>query len=35
MSEEMRTFGYLCSACWQTVMGTRSVVSLEASYAEI
>lgn len=35
MSEEMRTFGYLCPACGQTVMGTRSVFALEASNAEI
>lgn len=35
MSEEMRTFGYLCPACGKTVMGTRSVFALEASNAEV
>ncbi len=35
MSDEMRTFGYLCPACKQTVMGTRSVFALEASNAEV
>ena len=35
MSEEMRTFGYLCPACGKAVMGTRSVFALEASDAEI
>ena len=35
MSEEMRTFGYLCPQCGKTVMGTRSVFALEASNAEV
>lgn len=35
MQEEMRTFGYLCPECGQSVMGTRSVFALEASNAEI
>lgn len=35
MSDEMRTFGYLCPKCGKTVMGTRSVFALEASNAEI
>ena len=35
MSEEMRTFGYLCPKCGKSVMGTRSVFALEASDAEI
>ena len=35
MSEEMRTFGYLCPACGKTVMGARSVFALEASNAEV
>lgn len=35
MSEEMRTFGYLCPACGRTVMGSRPVFALEASGGEI
>lgn len=35
MSEEMRTFGYLCPACGQTVMASRSAFALEASNAEV
>ena len=35
MSEEMRTFGYLCPKCGKPVMGTRSIFALEASDAEI
>ena len=35
MSEEMRTFGYLCPQCGKTVMGARSVFALEASNAEV
>ncbi|WP_295580628.1 hypothetical protein [uncultured Oscillibacter sp.] len=35
MSEEMRTFGYLCPKCGKPVMGSRSVFALEASDAEI
>ena len=35
MSEEMRTFGYLCPKCGKTVMGTRSVFALAASNAEV
>ena len=35
MSEEMRTFGYLCPKCSKPVMGTRSIFALEASDAEI
>lgn len=35
MSEEMRTFGYLCPKCGKTVMAARSVFALEASNAEI
>ena len=35
MSEDMRTFGYLCPKCGKTVMGTRSVFALEASNAEV
>ena len=35
MHEEMRTFGYLCPQCGQTVMGTRSVFALAASNAEV
>lgn len=31
MSEEMRTFGYLCPKCGKPVMGTRSIFALEAS----
>lgn len=29
--DEMRTFGYLCPHCGQMVMGTRSVLAMEAS----
>ena len=35
MSEEMRTFGYLCPKCGKTVMAARSVFALEASNAEV
>ncbi len=35
MNEEMRTFGYLCPACGQTVMAARSIFALEASNAEV
>ena len=35
MSEETRTFGYLCPACGGTVMGTRPVFGLEASGGEV
>ena len=35
MSDEMRTFGYLCPKCGKTVMAARSVFALEASNAEI
>ena len=35
MSEDMRTFGYLCPKCGAPVMGTRSVFALEASNAEV
>ena len=35
MSEEMRTFGYLCPECGRTVMASRSVFALEASNAEV
>ena len=35
MSEEMRTFGYLCPACGKPVMAARSVFALEASNAEV
>lgn len=35
MSEEMRTFGYLCPACGKTVMASRSAFALEASNAVI
>lgn len=35
MSEEMRTFGYLCPKCGKMVMGTRSIFALEATDAEI
>ncbi|WP_455582688.1 hypothetical protein [Dysosmobacter sp.] len=35
MSEEMRTFGYLCPACGKAVMASRSVFALEASNAEV
>ena len=35
MSEEMRSFGYLCPECGRTVLAARSVFALEASNAEI
>jgi hypothetical protein len=35
MSEEMRTFGYLCPACGKPVMASRSVFALESSNAEV
>ena len=35
MHEEMRTFGYLCPHCGQTVMAARSVFALAASNAEV
>ncbi len=35
MEQEMRTFGYLCSKCGKSVMGSRSVFALEASNAEV
>lgn len=35
MKEEMRTFGYLCPHCGQTVMAARSVFALAASNAEV
>lgn len=35
MSEEMRTFGYLCPACGKSVLASRSVFALEASNAEV
>ena len=35
MSEDMRTFGYLCPKCGKPVMGTRSIFALEAADAEI
>lgn len=35
MSEEMRTFGYLCPKCGKPVMTSRSVFALEASNAEV
>jgi len=35
MSEEMRTFGYLCPQCGKPVMASRSVFALEASNAEV
>lgn len=35
MSEEMRSFGYLCPKCGKTVMAARSVFALEASNAQI
>ena len=35
MSEEMRTFGYLCPECGKPVMAARSVFALEASNAEV
>lgn len=35
MSDEMRTFGYLCPKCGKPVMAARSVFALEASNAEV
>lgn len=35
MTEDMRTFGYLCPKCGKPVMGARSVFALEAAGAEI
>lgn len=35
MSEEMRTFGYLCPKCGKTVMAARSVFALAASNAVV
>ena len=35
MSDEMRTFGYLCPECGRMVMKTRSVFALEASNVEV
>ena len=35
MSEEMRSFGYLCPECGRTVLAARSVFALEASNAEV
>ena len=35
MSEDMRTFGYVCPKCGKPVMGTRSIFALEAADAEI
>ena len=35
MSEEMRTFGYLCPKCGKMVMASRSVFALAASNAEV
>lgn len=35
MSEEMRTFGYLCPECGKPVMAARSVFALEASNAQV
>ncbi len=35
MSEEMRTFGYLCPKCGKPVLASRSVFALEASNAEV
>lgn len=35
MSNDMRTFGYICPKCGKMVMGTRSVFALAASDAEI
>ena len=35
MTEEMRTFGYICPACGKSVKGSRSVFALEASNAEV
>jgi len=35
VSEEMRTFGYLCPVCGKPVMASRSVFALESSNAEV
>lgn len=35
MSEEMRTFGYLCPECGKPVLAARSVFALEASNAQV
>ncbi len=35
MSEQMRTFGYLCPVCGRAVMASRSVEALEASNGEV
>ena len=35
MSEEMRTFGYLCPECGKPVMAARSVFALEAANAQV
>lgn len=35
MTEDMRTFGYLCPKCGKPVMGARSIFALEASNAEV
>ena len=35
MEENMRTFGYLCPKCGQTVIAARSIFALEASNAVI
>jgi DNA-directed RNA polymerase subunit RPC12/RpoP len=35
MSEEMRTFGYLCPKCGKPVVAARSIFALEASNAEV
>ena len=35
MTEEMRTFGYICPACGKSVLGSRSIFALEASNAEV
>ena len=35
MTNDMRTFGYICPQCGRMVMGTRSVFALAASDAEI
>ena len=32
MSEEMRTFGYLCPRCGRPVMGTRSVFDIYCNF---
>lgn len=35
MTEDMRTFGYLCPKCGKPVMAARSIFALEASNAEV